>query len=68
MIGSHQNYSDGHALESLVGSLFVAIDHAYTYIGFIVNDPQEGYLYGSEGECLYFPRLLFSTNIRINNV
>ena len=52
MLGSHQNYLDGHPLENLVGSLFVAFDHASTSLGFIVNSSQEGCLYGSEGECL----------------
>ena len=50
MLGSHQNYSDGHPLERLVGSLFVSFDHASTSLRFIVNGPHEGFLYGSEGE------------------
>ena len=68
MLGPYQNYSDGHPLELLVGSLFVSFDHASTYLGFIVNGPQEGCLYGSEGEFLYFPSLMFFANLRINNV
>ena len=68
MPGSHQNYSDGHPLERLVGYLFVSFAHASTSLGFIVNGPKEYCLYGSESEFLYFPSLLFSKNIMINNV